>query len=1407
MEGFDELIDYQNEMGTPGQEYSSPSPEQIEASGDLPPIDDPTQQANQQLSPSNVLGGAAKAVTGAAGAIHGAIVGNKWQDLEAWKNMPEGPEREQAREQYFQTHYGKSYEEIKDQNMLEYLGNDFKNQQLTTSSWAGASLLSLLDLPMDAIGMLPGGAAIDDGYDEFTKFNDPLLQNFRKLSGIVLPTIMTSGMATKALAPTMAKDMPWLSKALINVGAYGALDTALIGVSDIGEEENTFQVMAEFFPEVFGRDGWLPIPKGWQTHDGDSPSVRKQKNMYETAGLSVIGNVLGYFLQAGKPALKWFRPVDKTAFKYRNIQETLNADNEVLFQIQELDELLAKTEGKINRKDKNLILERRKLLVQEAESDTSLESYVKKAQKTQEGQVNDVATRKLETNPENIDIDPDVNPMFVREANRAQQSLPPGNVARNMGDNAALDAGDTIGTPAPIISESMRNKVLRSGDTSRGAVLGVAEAARDAGEFKTVINGIPYNKKKMNESAWNIYKKIMEADNLDDVKNLYFNNKSVNQLADIVAAGSSVRNVKELTEADELLGGSLAALRDLTDRYLGRGIMQSSARVMDTLGKEMGDMSQAIRTLAPHVDEDRAMDLILDKMEFLLTEVGINKYIRGWQLQRINAWTELLESVDDSTSVINTLKAEFTEAETAIAKKSQKFTQELRRVKDENPLAVKALVTQFERSEGSVDTIAKLMEWAQNEITPWGLLKSPNPNEMNKFAQGAFAVAYNNMLSGLATGGAVLGNSAGLIGKPITAVLGGGLEGLLSGGNFNNLKRSMYYYGGVMETNRRIIKDAWNMAKKSWKDPDAMLKAARADMVQQETIDWTVLENIRDVWEESGEWGKVAQLDVARVMYDLSRWAPFRVGMVGLTAADAGLSAATATYVSRLRAYDDVFSKYGKVDIDNLRKAEKKHYDGIFDKNGLIDDDAAKVITGELALNLQDDLSDTITQGVTKYPFLKTIISFPKTLTNNLKLQMSWVGVQAIPGLTKYGDVIWARTDEDIAKALRNHGLDPENTPNARTIFENLRTEYRGRMAFSGMLVSGLYGYAMAGNVTGNGSHEPTQRRIDRDQFGFQRKSIKVGDKWVSYEGIPMVDPVLTILGDLAYYGRDITSPIVEDIENKLLWTLSATFLQNSVFTGLEPLVAILNGDLTQLKRYVSNTTRMFLPMSGAAGVLAKAIDSSQKDIHDNVMHYILNRTPFLNQGLPKQVDIYTGNYVNDIENPTLRILNAISKVKVSGTNEPWRVTLRDIGYDGASVLKKDSTGMYEYTGTEREYINKLVGEQEPWRKIEKLLKSPKYQDQINQLRAHVASGGDLGYDRITIDGRRLPIYREIDKIMREAQQNAEFIMMRERPDIWETVTQQRLVNRYIEQGQIDEAQNVGNKNQQMVENLINLPK
>ena len=47
-----------------------------------------------------------------------------------------------------------------------------------------------------------------------------------------------------------------------------------------------------------------------------------------------------------------------------------------------------------------------------------------------------------------------------------------------------------------------------------------------------------------------------------------------------------------------------------------------------------------------------------------------------------------------------------------------------------------------------------------------GLIKSPDSKSMNLFARGAWAVRYNNVLSGLSAFRAAVGNGAQLILKP-----------------------------------------------------------------------------------------------------------------------------------------------------------------------------------------------------------------------------------------------------------------------------------------------------------------------------------------------------------------------------------------------------------------------------------------------------------------------------------------------------------------------------------------------------------------------------------------------------------------------------------------------------------------
>ena len=110
--------------------------------------------------------------------------------------------------------------------------------------------------------------------------------------------------------------------------------------------------------------------------------------------------------------------------------------------------------------------------------------------------------------------------------------------------------------------------------------------------------------------------------------------------------------------------------------------------------------------------------------------------------------------------------------------------------------------------------------------------------------------------------------------------------------------------------------------------------------------------------------------------------------------------------------------------------------------------------------------------------------------------------------------------------------------------FENLRAEYIGRLAFGGILSSTLFGYALAGNIRGNGHYNASRRNKERDEMGYEPKTIKIGDKWVSFKGIVGIDHILTLVGEYGIYLRDAD----EHVLRKLLWlnftwTIGATFL------------------------------------------------------------------------------------------------------------------------------------------------------------------------------------------------------------------------------------------------------------------------
>ena len=1338
---------------------------------------------------------------------------NEW-----WRWDRNDPKRGELRDKWTQTYHGMPYEQYdaEKQNLFKTEGGFYPGAnnlgQSMKNAFEALSIpgLGWADFFTDAAGTLvPGADKLDDRWDEATKLDSEAYQQIRGVLSIVLPAIQTGGMTAGALGKLPAT-MPWFQKALIGTGAFSAQETALIGLSDIGEEHNFVRFLADTFPGMFGSKGRIPFPDAIKTLDGDSPYVRKKKNMYETAGLSVFGTILGAAMYLGKHkgALRWLNPVDDSASKYKQL-EILNvaesAEPDKLIRLRKIEEILSSK--KLSKQNENILINEKLNIEDSLGMSDDVDGLIKRdidarAQETDAAR----ARRLVDADPNanqldlfNQEFDPDITPGILDESGEARQTVPPANVARNIADTTAIKSGVTEGDPAPIITEAMRSKGLMVGPTSRGAVMGVAEETRDIGRFDALVDGFRFSTKQMNAAAWDIYTSIIDPGaSLEDIKSLFYENRDVTNM---LMGRFKVESINE-----EQARAAAFAMRDLVDRFLGREVSEASARAMDTIGREASTMAQAIKEMTPYVDDNRAMDLIIDKMEFLLDEYALNKYISGWRLRNKN-WFDQVPPKELDT-VIEQLTKEFTSAENAIHAKNMRFTQTLKELKKNNPGAMRPLVDAFAHTNGDVDSLAKLYKWAAQQITPMGLIKSPDPKQLNLFARGAWGVRYNNVLSGLSAARAAVGNGYQLIMKPMTAMIGHGLRGDIDG-----MRRTIYYNSAVFETNRRALGDALSMMKKAHKNPDALVKAYRKDFIFQGQKSWNIMNDMEKVYEAEGNWGRLAQLKIARGLTDLAGNKALRYGMTGLVFPDAFTATHLAHYLSRARAYDDVISEFGYFKPDAILKAEKSHYATMFDTEGLPKDAALKNIVGEVSLNLDDGLANYLNKGTTAFPILKDLIMFPRTASNMVKNSLSWTPISSIPGINKYATTIYAQTDEEIAEALFEHGIDMANTPNAKAIFENLRAEYIGRQAFSGLLVGSLFQYSMAGNIRGNGHYNASRRKKERDQMGYEPKTINIGGKWVSYKGLLGVEQVLSIIGDLGYYRADLDEALLENWGGKLSWTIAATFLNETPLEGLEPLIAALNGDLSGWNRLIANSARSYLPMSGGAGVLANAISSSQKDINGEIQDYIKNRLPGFNHLLPEQIDIWTGDPLNDIDNPFLRVLNAVNPIKISGTAEPWRQWLLETNWDGISMIRKHSSGSYEYSPKERELIYKFIGEQKMYKKLERLMKSGKYKEDLRILKLHRHSNADLSNENIKLKTRKLPLYQEINKIVKDAQKVAEIRLhqlAREQPSkyghIPNAIIMQQLADKAMTLGQPERAINIQQKEKD-TRNLLQMRK
>jgi hypothetical protein len=179
-----------------------------------------------------------------------------------------------------------------------------------------------------------------------------------------------------------------------------------------------------------------------------------------------------------------------------------------------------------------------------------------------------------------------------------------------------------------------------------------------------------------------------------------------------------------------------------------------------------------------------------------------------------------------------------------------------------------------------------------------------------------------------------------------------------------------------------------------------------------------------------------------------------------------------------------------------------------------------------------------------------------------------------------------------------------------------------------------------------------------------------------------------------------------------------------------------------------------------------------------------MNRLPGLNTMLPERIDYWTGDALNDINNPILRAVNAVNPLKVSEGQEPWRLELLSIGYDGLSLVTKDTSGTLEYPAEVRELIYNRMGETKPYKEAKRLLGMSKYQIEIAKLKKARAAGMTTEQIR----SQDTEIYRRLDSVVRESLKAAEASVMNENEYARQYIEKGKQSRKYVQQGRTEEA-------------------
>lgn len=341
--------------------------------------------------------------------------------------------------------------------------------------------------------------------------------------------------------------------------------------------------------------------------------------------------------------------------------------------------------------------------------------------------------------------------------------------------------------------------------------------------------------------------------------------------------------------------------------------------------------------------------------------------------------------------------------------------------------------------------------------------------------------------------------------------------------------------------------------------------------------------------------------------------------------------------------------------------------------------------------------------------------------------------------------------------------------------------EYEGREMIGAMTIAVGGSLAAAEMITGNLPADPRER-ARWQTLGIRPRSVKIGDRWVSYNTLEPLSNILAASADLVMLAKSgLNEDWVENLVGQLGLSIAASFTEKSYFAGLEALAAfadpnqLMKGD-TVLKGLLQTGNNM-IPLAGTRRAFANSLDPYMREFDNEYQKAAAAAIPGYSRFLPEKINVLTGQ---PLKGPNGGPWNALVPFETGPDNkDPVAKMLMEAEFNWGDTLEVSPMG-YRLSGEEKSYIRTEMSRNGLRQELDDLRKLSWFKQDVANWKARYT--GDIGTDR-----NQWPrFYTAIQDIWESSRNRAFDKMEAEKIETGQKVVKLRKAQTNIRAGQYD---------------------